>query len=137
MIWASIKARTLNPNNKSYRRYGIIGMSERLAADFTAFMAEVGLRPSKDYSIDRIDNTKGYIEGNLRWATRSEQESNKSNSYIVTVNGENFSSLHEAARKFKVSVTTIARWCDGYYDKRRNTTTPPKERCNRVRKYAI
>ena len=37
----------------------------------------LGPRPSKQHSIDRIDNDRHYEAGNLRWATRSEQNSNK------------------------------------------------------------
>ena len=41
------------------------------------FIAEVGLRPSKLYSIDRIDNNRGYEPGNVRWATKQEQSDNR------------------------------------------------------------
>lgn len=41
-----------------------------------------------DKQIDRIDNDAGYIEGNLRWATKEEQARNKSNSQYVEYNGE-------------------------------------------------
>lgn len=37
----------------------------------------IGPRPSSDHSIDRIDNDKGYFPDNVRWATWSEQQSNK------------------------------------------------------------
>lgn len=37
----------------------------------------LGPRPSKEYSIDRIDNNGNYTAGNLRWATRQEQNLNK------------------------------------------------------------
>lgn len=36
----------------------------------------MGDRPSKNHSIDRIDNDKGYFKENCRWATRSEQNKN-------------------------------------------------------------
>ena len=35
-----------------------------------------------DISLDRIDNTKGYVLGNVRGATRLTQNQNKRNSYI-------------------------------------------------------
>jgi len=30
------------------------------------FIKEVGLRPNKDYSIDRINNNIGYFKGNIK-----------------------------------------------------------------------
>lgn len=56
---------------------------------FDNFLADMGERPSRDHSIDRIDNDGGYWCGhcewceangrpsNCRWATRSEQQRNK------------------------------------------------------------
>lgn len=44
---------------------------------FETFLAEVGERPSKDMTLDRIDNEKGYIKGNLRWADKITQANNK------------------------------------------------------------
>lgn len=43
-------------------------------------MNEVGLCPGKEnyWSLDRIDYNKGYIKGNLRWATTYQQARNKS-----------------------------------------------------------
>lgn len=135
-IWQGIKTRMFNPNSKDFHRYGPkVGMSEKLATDFEAFYAEVGKRPSAQHSIDRINTTKGYVEGNLRWATSTEQQSNRKTSYLVTINGNVYASLNEAARVLHVSAMTISRWTDGFYDKRRGTYTPPKEGCSRERKY--
>lgn len=43
---------------------------------FEEFLAEMGERPNGKLSVDRIDNTKGYIKGNMRWATDTEQANN-------------------------------------------------------------
>jgi hypothetical protein len=45
---------------------------------FDEFLAEVGPAPSKEHQLDRIDNTKGYNKGNLKWSTPSEQALNRS-----------------------------------------------------------
>lgn len=43
---------------------------------FAAFIADVGPRPSKEHSIERLNNDGDYEPGNCKWATRSEQASN-------------------------------------------------------------
>lgn len=52
--------------------------------DFTVFLndilKEAGPHPGKGWSIDRIDNDRGYYPGNVRWATMKTQNNNKSNS---------------------------------------------------------
>lgn len=46
-------------------------------ADFHAFFAFLGFKPSKEHSLDRINNGGGYVPGNVRWATKREQSINK------------------------------------------------------------
>jgi len=37
------------------------------------FIKDMGFKPSKIYSLDRIDNDKGYSKENCRWATKTQQ----------------------------------------------------------------
>lgn len=76
--WRSMLARCHNPNNASFRHYGGRGITVCEAwHDFKTFAASVGPRPSAAHSLDRIDVHVGYQPGNVRWATRSEQQKNK------------------------------------------------------------
>ena len=79
-IWCGIKSRCFNPNRDSFGAYGEVGilMQQDYAEDFLEFYKEVGNPPDKYSSIDRIDNQKGYIKGNMRWSSHYEQSRNKS-----------------------------------------------------------
>jgi len=44
---------------------------------FERFLAHIGTRPGPDLSIDRIDNSKGYWPGNVRWADKQTQANNR------------------------------------------------------------
>ena len=80
--WRGILYRTMNPAHRDYANYGGRGIAvcERWL-DAETFYADIerliGPRPSRRFSLDRIDNDGNYEPGNVRWATRSEQASNQ------------------------------------------------------------
>ena len=76
--WNNIKNRCTNPTNPQFADYGGRGITvcERWANSFEAFLEDVGLRPSPDLSIDRINNAGNYEPGNVRWATSDQQRRN-------------------------------------------------------------
>jgi hypothetical protein len=52
------------------------------------FKKDMGLPPTPQHSIDRIDNNRGYFPGNVRWATSVEQTRNRTNTVLLTINGK-------------------------------------------------
>lgn len=137
-VWGAIKKRCLNPADKDYARYGGsgIGIAEEFKDDFPAFLAEVGRRPSPKHQIDRIDTRRGYVPGNIRWATPTQNARNKRTTYLWNIKGEYFESSTDAARRFGVAVCTLICWTDGRFDRRRGTFTPPRPDCSRRLRYA-
>ncbi len=89
-LWLNVKDRCNNPKNPYFHNYGGRGikMAPELEADFGAFLAAVGPRPSPAHSLDRIDNDLGYAPGNLRWATKKEQANNMRKSVFVEFEGK-------------------------------------------------
>lgn len=93
--WKSIIARCTNPRNPSYPDYGGRGItiSPTWRHSFIAFAEYVtthlGPQPTPKHTLDRIDNGSGHYEpGNLRWATRIEQNRNKRSNAWLTHNNE-------------------------------------------------
>lgn len=79
--------RCTDPNHKAYSSYGGRGIEFRFT-NFSDFLAAVGPRPSRYHSIERIDNEGHYETGNLRWATKKEQQRNLRTNRMITHNGE-------------------------------------------------
>jgi hypothetical protein len=89
MAWNQMKQRCLNVKHKAYPRYGGRGIKVcEQWMKFEKFLADVGMRPSKDHSLDRYPDKLGsYEPGNVRWATRLQQQNNMRSNRIVTYRG--------------------------------------------------
>lgn len=79
--WSGLRQRCDNPNNKAYKHYGGRGISyTKRWNDFSKFLKDMGIKPSKELSIDRINNDGNYNKTNCRWATAKQQANNRRNS---------------------------------------------------------
>lgn len=88
VTWQQMLARCTNTKHKQWSSYGGRGISVYAPwYQFEEFFKYVGARPSKDLSLDRINNDGNYEPGNVRWATRSVQARNRRSSRILEHNG--------------------------------------------------
>lgn len=87
--WASMMTRCFNTKNKGFPDYGGRGITvcERWRK-FENFYADLGQRPGKGYSLERLRNNGHYEPGNVIWATPKQQSRNKRNNIILTHNGQ-------------------------------------------------
>lgn len=96
--------RCYNKRHKSYEDYGGAGIRVYFGwigtGGFEEFLRDVGKRPSRQHTLDRKDPQLGYDPSNVRWATKSVQNSNKSG-FIYELDGERFT-LYEKAAELKI-----------------------------------
>lgn len=86
--WVKAKDRCFNSKHPAFEKYGGSGivMCEEWRNSFEAFYAHLGRCP-RGYTLDRIDNSRGYEPGNVRWASKKQQAENSSWPKLVTING--------------------------------------------------
>jgi hypothetical protein len=72
--WFAMRSRC-----RSHPRYAGLGISVCHRWNvYEHFLADMGRRPSEEYSLDRVDNTGDYEPSNCRWATITQQNRNRS-----------------------------------------------------------
>ena len=122
--WVAILARCETPSHKNYGTYGGRGIHvcERWH-DFTKFVDDMGPRPSRSHSIDRIDNNGNYEPGNCRWATYAQQSRNTRRNIWVSHNGETLT-MTDWANKHNLSVPTLKARLKRGWPIERALTTP-------------
>lgn len=89
-VWLNIKDRCCNENSQEFHNYGARGICicDRWIHSFENFLEDMGARPSRLHSIDRIDNDGDYTQSNCRWATPKEQNNNQRRTRFFSFAGE-------------------------------------------------
>lgn len=108
--WMAMLARCTNEKHVAWARYGGAGVKVcsrwRL---FVNFLADVGPRPDPGHSLDRYPNRDGdYEPGNVRWATRGEQQRNRSATVFLEHDGRRLC-IRDWAVRLGLSERTIAK----------------------------
>lgn len=127
--WCHIKGRCYNPKDKKYYRYGGRGikMCERWKNSFETFYEDMGPKPGKGCSINRINNNGNYEPGNCEWATAKEQANNRRTNRQITFNNKT-QTLAQWAKEVNMSHSVIFHRLKLGWPIERALTTPVKER---------
>jgi hypothetical protein len=118
--WLAMRNRCYNPKNEKYYRYGARGIvvCDWFKNSFENFLDDMGRRPTKKHSNDRINNDGNYSCGhcdeciqngwkaNTHWATSREQSLNNSNNHLIEHLGETKTIL-EWSEIYKMSYGTF------------------------------
>lgn len=85
--------RCTNPSTHGYYYYSKIEVYSEWLFNPYKFVDYLYNLPNyfEGATIDRTDNTQGYIPGNIRWATNRQQQLNKKQTITITWNGKEMS----------------------------------------------
>jgi hypothetical protein len=106
-----MKKRCYNPKSNGYDNYGGRGITvcKRWLipkVGFWNFLQDMGPRPSKKHSLDRIKTNRNYTPKNCKWSSGEEQGSNKRNNVYVVYEGRKIT-ISQLARIVKMDNTVL------------------------------
>lgn len=106
--WMQMKQRCYNSKSDQYYCYGARGIvvCQRWLDSFENFLKDMGNKPERSYTIDRIDVNGNYEPSNCRWATSIEQANNRRDNKWIIYKGKKYT-ISNFARLFKVKVGTV------------------------------
>lgn len=112
-VWNAMKMRCTDPSSDRYDRYGGRGITvcDRWLNSFSAFLEDMGDRPSSKHSLERINNNASYCPENCVWASREVQANNKSNNRRLTHDGRSMT-LSQWARHAGLSMKLLWKRLD-------------------------
>lgn len=123
--WCEMKRRCQDTKHHSYKLYGGRGIKvcERWDSSFANFLEDMGERPSKENSLDRIDCDGNYEPSNCRWATRVEQANNTRKNHKLTHNNKTLT-VAQWSRETKIPLGTLRSRIDRGWDVEKALNTP-------------
>lgn len=127
-IWLCMKNRCYHKSHKEYNHYGGKGITicDEWLNDFETFYNWANENGYNDnLTIDRIDNNKGYSPDNCRWATRTEQTRNRTNTIFLTYNGTTLP-MAEWCEKTGLSYSAVRLRLERGWDVEKTLTTPKR-----------
>jgi hypothetical protein len=123
--YANIIDRCHNPDCATYYWYGARGieMCERWQRSPDAFIEDMGLPPTAQHSIDRINHNGNYEPSNCRWATQEEQNNNTRRSKLIDWNGKT-QSIRDWAKEYNVGGRRLSERLNRGWSMERALNTP-------------
>lgn len=110
-IWGGMIARCNNSNTPGFKRYGARGIKVcEEWSTFRGFWNDMEKGYSEELSIDRIDNFKGYNKENCRWATRKQQQQNRSTTVWYKGESATDASIRLSGKTGIVSLRLLSGW---------------------------
>jgi len=108
--WCNLKARCFNKNHPAYKNYGGRGITvcSEWVNSFEQFLKDVGEKPTKQSTLDRIDNNGNYSPENVRWADRVTQRRNSRATREVTI-GNQTKLITDWCDIFAISIASVHR----------------------------
>jgi hypothetical protein len=93
------------PDYKNYKQRNIT-ICDRWLNSAKNFIEDMGPAPTKEHTLERINNNKDYYPDNCRWATRVEQNRNQRSNVWFECDGKKLLQS-DAAQMFGVSQSYI------------------------------
>jgi hypothetical protein len=106
--WADMLRRCTSPKSADFQEYGGRGITVcKRWSSFVMFLSDMGKRPSKHHSLDRINNSGNYTPSNCRWSTPKEQANNTRHNTLLSHDGKTMT-LSQWAQELSINTATLS-----------------------------